>query len=88
MFGRYRALDWWRRVRVPVLLLYGAADQRVPASDGERIARALREAGNGKVTVKLYPGADHTFRLSPGPGGWPVTAPGYLSDLLDWIARR
>ena len=89
MFARYRALDWWSQVRVPVLLLYGADDQRVPAAaSAERIAAALRRAGNDEVTIRLYPGADHTFRLPPGPGGWPATAPGYLSDLLDWIARR
>jgi hypothetical protein len=89
MFARYRALDWWRRVRVPVLLIYGADDQRVPAAaSAERISAALLGAGNNEVTVRLYPGADHTFRLPPGPGGWPATAPGYLSDLLGWIAKR
>ena len=89
MFAPYRALDWWSRVRVPVLLLYGAEDQRVPAAaSAERIAAALRGAGNSDVTIRLYPGADHTFRLPPGPGGWPATAPGYLSELLDWIAKR
>jgi polyisoprenoid-binding protein YceI len=25
---------------------------------------------------------------SPGPSGWPVTAPGYVSGLLDWLAKR
>lgn len=89
MFARYRALDWWSRVRVSVLLLYGAEDQRVPAAaSAERIAAALRGAGNSDVTIGVYPGADHTFRLPPGPSGWPATAPGYLSDLLDWIAKR
>jgi alpha-beta hydrolase superfamily lysophospholipase len=89
MFGRYRTLDWWSRVRVPVLLLYGADDQRVPAAaSAERITAALRQAGNENVTVRVYPGADHTLRLPPGPSGWPVTPPGYLTDLLGWIAQR
>jgi hypothetical protein len=35
-----------------------------------------------------FPGADHTFRLAPGPGGWPRTAPDYVTTLLDWLARR
>ncbi|MFL5539888.1 MAG: alpha/beta hydrolase family protein [Longimicrobiaceae bacterium] len=88
-FGRYRPLEWWSRVRVPVLLLYGAEDQRVPAEESAaRIAAALRGAGNRDVTVRIFPGADHTFRLPPGASGWPVTAPGYLSALLDWLARR
>jgi len=40
------------------------------------------------VIVRLYPGADHTFRLPPGPSGWPATAPGYVSDLIGWLAKR
>jgi len=89
MFARYRALEWWSRVRVPVLLIYGADDQRVPAAQSaERIAAALRSAGNGDVTVQIHPRADHTFRLPPGPSGWPVSAPDYLSGLLDWLAKR
>ncbi|HSJ65775.1 MAG TPA: alpha/beta fold hydrolase, partial [Gemmatimonadaceae bacterium] len=89
LYARYAPLDWWSRVSVPVLLLYGADDQRVPAApSADRIAAALRAAGNTDVTVRIYPGADHTFRLPPGASGWPVTAPGYVSDLLDWLANR
>jgi dienelactone hydrolase len=89
LFGQYEPLAWWSRVKVPVLLVYGGNDQRVPAAESaERIAAALRRAGNADVTVRIYPGADHTFRLPPGPSGWPVTAPGYVSDLIDWLAKR
>ncbi len=89
MFAQYRPVEWWARVRVPVLLVYGEDDQRVPAArSAERIAAALRSAGNTDVTVRIHPGADHTFRLQSGPSGWPVTAPGYVSSLLDWLAKR
>lgn len=89
VFGRLRPLDWWARVRGPVLLVYGAADQRVPAAaSAERIAAALRGAGHADVTVRIFPGADHTFRLPPGASGWPRSAPDYVTTLLDWLARR
>lgn len=90
MFGQYRPLEWWARVRVPVLLLYGSADGRVPAAESAaRIAAAvLRSQADADVAVRILPGADHAFRLPPGPGGWPVTAPGYLPTLLDWLALR
>jgi dienelactone hydrolase len=89
LFGQYDPLAWWSRVKVPVLLVYGANDQRVPAEESaKRIAAALRRAGNKDVTVRIYPGADHTFRLPPGPSGWPATAPGYVSDLIGWLAKR
>jgi dipeptidyl aminopeptidase/acylaminoacyl peptidase len=89
MFAAFRPLEWWAQVRVPVLLVYGAADQRVPAAESaERIAAALRGAGNADVTVRIFPGADHTFRMAPGASGWPRTAPDYVATLLGWLARR
>lgn len=88
-FALYHPLEWWAQVRAPVLLVYGGADQRVPAAaSAARISAALRGAGNAAVTVKIFPGADHTFRLSPGASGWPRTAPDYVMTLLDWLARR
>lgn len=88
-FAHYKPMEWWARVRGPVLLIYGARDQRVPAVESAaRIAAALHKAGNTDVTVKILPGADHTFRLPPGPSGWPVTAPDYMPTLLDWLARQ
>jgi pimeloyl-ACP methyl ester carboxylesterase len=89
MFSRYQPLEWWSRIRVPVLLIYGADDQRVPAKQSaERIAAVLRDAGNKDVTVQIHPEADHTFRLPPGPSGWPRTDPEYVSNLLNWIEKR
>jgi dienelactone hydrolase len=87
LFSEYDAVEWWRRVRVPVLLVYGAEDQRVPgAESAARIRAALGAGGNRRLTVRIFPGADHTFRLRPGPGGWAVTAPAYLNTVLDWLA--
>jgi len=89
-FGAYDPLAWWAKVRVPVLLIYGADDQRVPAGESAaRIAATLhRSAPDLDVTVRIFPGADHTFRLAPGPGGWPMTAPDYVPSLLRWLAAR
>lgn len=87
-FGALRPLEQWGRVRVPVLLVYGEADQRVPAAESaRRIGAALAAGGNRDVTVAIHPGADHTFRLAPGPSGWPLTAPRYVPGLLAWLAR-
>jgi len=89
-FNEFKPSDWWRQVHVPVLLIYGSADQRVPARESAaRITEALSPGSRSiDLTVRLLAGADHTFRLPPGAGGWPETAPDYLSTLLDWIARR
>jgi len=89
-FNEFKPSDWWRQVHVPVLLIYGSADQRVPARESAaRITEALSPGSRSiDLTVRILAGADHTFRLPPGAGGWPETAPDYLSTLLDWIARR
>lgn len=90
LFAQYEPLRWWARVRVPVLLIYGSRDQRVPAAESAaRIsATVVRNTPNANVTVRILPGADHTFRLPPGPSGWPVTAPDYISSILTWLALR
>jgi dipeptidyl aminopeptidase/acylaminoacyl peptidase len=90
LFGEFRPLDWWRQVRVPVLLIYGAEDQRVPARESAaRIAAELvRQTPRADVTVRILPDADHTFRLPPGPSGWPATAPDYLPTLVNWLRDR
>ena len=89
-FEQYDPLAWWARVHVPVLLIYGSDDQRVPASESAaRIsATVLRNTRDAEVTVRILPGADHTFRLPTGPSGWPVTAPDYIPTLLSWLALR
>jgi dipeptidyl aminopeptidase/acylaminoacyl peptidase len=90
LFDEFRPLDWWAHVRVPVLLVYGARDMRVPAVESAaRISdQLLRHAPNVDVTVRIFPGADHTFRLAPGPSGWPATAPDYVQSLVNWVRTR
>jgi pimeloyl-ACP methyl ester carboxylesterase len=90
LFGQFDPLVWWAKVRVPVLLIYGDADQRVPARESAaRISATLeRSAPSVDVTVRILPEADHTFRLPPGKGGWPQTAPDYVPSLLRWLERR
>lgn len=90
LYAQYEPLTWWAKVRVPVLLIYGENDQRIPTRESvARIATTLaRNASNVDLTVRIIPGADHTFRMPPGPGGWPVTAADYVPSLLRWLADR
>jgi dienelactone hydrolase len=64
-------LPYWRRLRLPVFIAYGDADENVPAGESaRRIAAALGRA----VTVRRYPGANHS--LAP--------APTLEADLIGW----
>lgn len=86
-------VEWWHRLRAPVLLVYGESDELVPARESAvRLEHALRAAGHPDVTVRLYPGANHVIKLvaSPlAPAGanwsWPVLAPGYLDGMIEWM---
>lgn len=69
----FNPVEYWRRVKGPVLLVYGAHDERVPPRESaDAIQSALKGAGNGNVTLKIYSNADHTFTLvdPPHTSGW------------------
>lgn len=75
----------FRRVRCPVLIIYGEKDN--PAEGVARIERALKEAGNRDYTVRVFPGADHSLEVR-GEGGRMTWAEGFLALLTDWTLRR
>jgi len=50
------------RIKAPVLLAFGEDDRRVPLAHGERMRKALREAGNNPVWM-TYSGEGHGFAV-------------------------
>ena len=50
------------RIKAPVLLAFGEADQRVPLAHGKRMRDALQAAGNPPEWVS-YPGEGHGFSI-------------------------
>jgi uncharacterized protein len=78
----------WRQVKAPVLLVYGAHDERVPPLESiAAITAALKKGGNNNLTVKLYPDADHTFVIveKTNRAGWPRHEPDYATTLTNWV---
>jgi len=81
----------WPRVKVPVLIQLGTADEYVPAAESARILRAAL-AANRAATVTLYRNGTHPLFESDG-GRIPNMAnvsrfvPEYLGDLERWIRR-
>ncbi|MBX3405600.1 MAG: alpha/beta fold hydrolase [Phycisphaeraceae bacterium] len=62
-FLRHDPADDLRKVRVPVLALFGERDaQVVPAQNVQPVVAALQAAGNESVTVKVIPGTNHMFQ--------------------------
>ena len=85
------ALAYWRQVTVPVALLYGEQDERVPARlSAQRIAEAYLGAKGPRLEVMFFPLADHDYRWRPESGGrfaWPRTVPDYPARLIDWVVE-
>ena len=80
---------------MPVLILHGATDRQVTAEQAEELARALREAGNRDVTVRVFENTNHLF-VPDSVGSWANYAslperavrPAVLAALLDWASSR
>jgi fermentation-respiration switch protein FrsA (DUF1100 family) len=74
-----------RRVRCPLLAIFGARDVLVPAWESAAIYdRALRAAGNRDATLAIFPQGNHRLRIEE-TGDF---CPGDLDLLGDWVARR
>jgi hypothetical protein len=92
-YWRGRTLDplpAWRALRTPVLVVYGAADELVPAStSAERLRLALRAGSHPDATVRVFPAANHMIRRLPlaagGAWDWPRAAPGFLDTVTAWM---
>ncbi|MGH7567105.1 MAG: alpha/beta hydrolase family protein, partial [Gemmatimonadota bacterium] len=82
----YDPLVWWRQVEVPVLFVYGSADERVPVEASRAaITAAIESAGRTSAEVRVFEGADHTFRVRRPGDEWPRTVTGYPEAILDWL---
>jgi dienelactone hydrolase len=55
------------RLRMPTLILVGAADKVTPAADCERLAKA--QPAPGDIALVVYPGASHGFDMPDFVGG-------------------
>lgn len=83
-----------RQVRCPVLILHGLTDRAVPPEDARILERALREASNRRVTVRLFEQVNHHFQRDPvgAREGYDrlkdqKVAPEVLKTLSDWLAN-
>lgn len=86
-----------RRVHAPVLVLAGAADRQVTAEQADELGAAIRDAGNGDVTVRVFPGLNHLFLADADGTADPAryaalpdkrVPPEVIGVLADWLAER
>lgn len=81
----YEPETWLAQVRCPVLAIFGEADLLLPVDISVAVyQRALAEAGNQDVTIKVFADAGHLITVPPNE----EPAPGYLEIITEWLLRR
>jgi pimeloyl-ACP methyl ester carboxylesterase len=88
------AVDW-ERVRVPVLALFGVLDVQVDLWQNRAgMLAALNHAGNGDVTVAVFPRANHLFQQATTGSVTEYASlpamfvPRFLETISAWILDR
>jgi pimeloyl-ACP methyl ester carboxylesterase len=77
-----------RRLKVPILFLFGEDDRLVPVDDSVRIIRdTLTTTRHPDFTIRTFPGADHTMHVADPDGSRRRDAE-YLSAMRDWLRSR
>jgi pimeloyl-ACP methyl ester carboxylesterase len=88
----YNAAEYWAKVTVPVLVMYGEKDLYTPVAQSiSNIDRALSKAGNKDYTIIIFPRASHSFDIEPEAGlpfEWSRMAPGFPDLLIAWLNER
>ena len=94
-FITFDPADALRKVKVPVLALYGGKDLQVPPGPNiEALRNALRRAGNSDLTVVELPGLNHLFQTADKGTVDEYSrigetfAPAAMDAIADWIDER
>ena len=86
-FRGFDPLPLASQVKVPVLLLFGSADQEVPPAQSQELWReALRAAANTRGTIVELPGLSHGMFLR-AEGNTVVIAPEVSESIRLWLSQ-
>jgi dipeptidyl aminopeptidase/acylaminoacyl peptidase len=82
----------FKRIRCPVLILQGERDALLLAHHAVSAARALADAGNKRVSLRIFPNLTHSFTPSPldqslAPEKKNQVSPEALEMIQNWIAE-
>jgi pimeloyl-ACP methyl ester carboxylesterase len=83
----YDSRHYWAQVRAPVLLIFGAEDQRVAPEQSIHGIRTALPAGTPFEAV-IIPGADHSYMLHADGAPWPRLAQQYQDTFLDFVRSQ
>lgn len=86
-YAHYDNRSAWKKVRVPVLILFGGKDALVPVKPSiDQTIALLKQGGDPPVTVRVFDDADHTLRVPPKTAqGWPHLPSGFPDVIAAFI---
>lgn len=85
-------VEIYKRIHCPVLILQGERDALVLAHHAVAVTMALSDAGNKRVSLRIFPNLSHTFMPSPldqsiAPEKKNQISPEALETIQKWIAE-
>ncbi len=85
-FIDYDPLPSLKKVRCPLLILFGGADPFVPAAQHEKTyIEVLKETGHADYVLATVPKANHVFAVDWTSGKF---VPGFLKSVSHWLLKR
>ncbi|WP_019136823.1 alpha/beta hydrolase family protein [Cellulomonas massiliensis] len=79
-YADFDVTPYQRRMRQPVLVVYGTGDSSMPTVQGaEQVLRDTAVAGGAGTTVRYYEGANHGIRVHGD------VLPEFLRDVSGWV---
>jgi fermentation-respiration switch protein FrsA (DUF1100 family) len=90
----YDPVPTLERIRVPFLAIFGTLDQQTPFRESAAaFERCLGARPDADLTVRFFPGADHSLRVgrTGGRGEASESLPyvaGYFEAMTDWILAK
>jgi uncharacterized protein len=86
--GPVDTLESWRKVKCPVLLVYGQRDKLVPVDESIAQIEAALDGTGASTTAWIAPRAEHNLTVTPQRGEpffWWHAAPGIVDSVAAWI---
>ena len=83
--GDVTGFDVAKDIKVPFLGLFGETDQNPKPEDAKRFGELVKQAGNPKVEIVVYPGAGHGFHADYRPSYNAQAAADAWSRCVAWF---
>ena len=85
--GSYNAVDYWKKVKQPVLILKGDKDQISPGYPSfQNIENALKQASNTNYKIVMFPNSSHEMHIvGKSTDFWFKATPNYCETIYKWL---